>query len=69
MSARFAVVRVTRLLARVPAAFGPRPEAARFALPAVAAGVEVVGRVLDLVAVPRAGVVATGETPACNCEL
>ena len=64
LSARFAVVGVARLLALVNAAFGPRPEAARFALPAVAPGVEVVGRVLDLVAVPRAGVVATCKAPA-----
>ena len=56
---------MTGLLALVHAPFRPRPEAARLALPAVAPGVEVVGRVLDLVTVPRAGVVATGELPAC----
>ena len=43
---------MTGLLALVHAPFLPRPEAARLALPAVAPGVEVVGRVLDLVTVP-----------------
>ena len=45
------------LLAGVAAALGPRPQAARLAAPAVAAGVEVVGGVLHLVAVAGAGVV------------
>ena len=54
---------MTGLRTRVPAPFGPRPEAARFALPAVAPGVEVVRRILDFVAISRASVVAASEAP------
>lgn len=61
LAARVATAWVAGFRARVMAPLGPRPVAASLALPAIRAGVHLVGGVLDLVAVPLALVVGAGE--------